>query len=145
MSHKNKKNKIKPSSQLPTSSLNAAPKQINTPVRVSFEHIAPGGSHCISLCERDELKEIADCLRQLTILTWSQILQQGGRRGQKVGLAWTPYNDAILRTVTRPQRLDRAVGIGAIRASQAIRVFGGYNNQIFYVLWFDRNHEIVPA
>lgn len=122
-----------------------APKQINTPVTLSFEHVQPGAKHCLSLCLKDELKDISDCLRQLTTLTWQMILEQGGKGpGHKKGLAYTNYPDRVLRTVTRPTRLSPEVGIGAVRASRGSRVFGAYKDHVFYVLWFDRTHEIVP-
>jgi hypothetical protein len=146
MSHK--RGKIQPSKTLATDSLNNKPeKLINTPVALSFKHIADGGSeHCISNCVKDQLLEIGDCLRQLTTLSWNQILQQGGKGGpNKTGLAYTTYQDSALRTVKRPPQLAADMKIGAVRASQAFRIFGSYKDHVFYVLWFDRQHKIVPV
>jgi hypothetical protein len=141
-----KKNPIQPSWKLVKDSQQNPPKQINTPVTLSFEHVAPGSQHCISECTKDELKDILDCLRQLTTLTWNQILQQRGNSpGHRKGLAFTTYPDTALRTVTRPIRFAQEIAIGAVRASRGGRVFGGYKSHVFYVLWFDRSHQIVPA
>ena len=144
MSH-HRKYDIRPSKQLESNSLKNLPTPMQMPVTLSFIYVKPGDLHCICLCQKDELKEISNCFRKLTTLTWTQVLQQGGKHGNKTGLGYTVYDDSDLRTVKRPAGLSQEIAIGAVRASQKSRVFGGHKNHIFYVLWFDRNHEIVPV
>jgi hypothetical protein len=85
-----------------------------------------------------------DCLRKLTTMTWHQVLDTGGKGGNKHGLGHTPYNDHTLKGAKRPSGISEDLKISAVRASQKYRVYGFYLNHIFYILWFDRNHEIVP-
>ncbi|MCI0681368.1 MAG: hypothetical protein L0Y71_04625 [Gemmataceae bacterium] len=122
------------------------PKRIQTPVSVSFRHVVqPGDAFCLSTLGQDEVREVVDCLRQLNTLTWQQILQQSGKGPRKAGLAYTLYPDHALRGVSRPAVISPDIRIAAVRASQKIRVFGVYIEHVFHILWFDRNHEIVPA
>jgi hypothetical protein len=120
-------------------------KQINTPASVSFQFIDPGGTFCLSHCTQDEIRQISDCFRLLTTQPWTTVLSSGGKGGRKTGLGYTLYQDHALRNVSRPQNMSEDIRIAAVRASRKIRVFGGYSNHIFYILWFDRSHEIVPA
>lgn len=86
-----------------------------------------------------------DSLRILTTLTWQQVLQSGGKGPNKAGLAYTVYSDDALKGAKRPARLSPDVQIAALRAGQKARVFGAYFEHVFYALWFDPNHKIVPA
>ncbi len=139
---KKKKQAIDPGRELPKDSrANPPVKSIRTPVSLSFRHADVGGTFCLSKCETKDVKEVVDCLRQLTTLDWWQVLQQGGKPGQKVGLGYTAYDDGDLKGAKRPPQISPDVQIAGVRASQRCRVFGAY---VDYVLWFDRDHEIVP-
>ncbi len=138
-----RKRRIKERERLPEALL---PKRIQTPVSVSFRHVVqPGDRFCLSTFHHDEVREVVDCLRQLNTLTWQQVLQQSGKGPHKAGLAYTLYPDHALQRVSRPSIISPEIRIAAIRASQKIRVFGVYIEHVFYILWFDRNHEIIPA
>jgi len=121
------------------------PHRLHTPVGLSFSRVVPGKDFCLSICEVDEVREYVDCLRQLTTLTWQQVLETAGKGKNKAGLAYTPYSDSALRRVTRPAWLSEDVRIAAVRASQTMRLFGVYIDHTFYVLWFDRDHAIVAG
>ena len=117
--------------------------RLDTPVTLSFQHRHDGNDFCLHFCNQAEVKQIVDAFWKLTTLSWRQVLQQGG--GNKTGLACTLYEDEALRKVTRPAWLSDDVKIAAGRASRKIRIFGAYVDHVFYVIWFDRNHEIVPV
>ena len=121
------------------------PSRMHTPIGVSFRRVDPGADFCLSECTRDEVREYIDALRQLTTLTWQQVLETGGKGRNKAGLAFTPYADSDLRRVTRPAWLSEDVRISAVRASQRSRIFGIYLEHTFYILWFDRGHDIVKV
>lgn len=134
--------KIKPSRKLEDSP--RPEKKIHQPVGISFRYVCAGADYCLSKFEADDVREVMDCLRQLTTLTWMQVLQQGGKGENKTGLGYTPYADEILKHVSRPKNLSPDVSIAGIRASQRLRIFGAYQDHVFYLLWFDRDHSIVP-
>jgi hypothetical protein len=138
--------KIRPTLPLQTNSLKNVPvKPIHTPVRLSFEYIQAGKNFCLSNSEKSEVKDVMDCLRQLTSLSWYNVLNTGGKHGNKDGLGHTPYKDHELRCTKRPAALSPDIQISAVRASKKYRVFGCYFEHVYYLLWFDRNHEIVPS
>jgi hypothetical protein len=117
---------------------------MSEPVSVSFRYVEVGKRHCLSHCTQDEVRHYKNCLRILTTLPWKDVLASGGHGENKAGLSHTPYKDYVLTGVRRPQTLSRDLGISAVRATQKARLFGAYGDGIYYILWFDRNHEIVP-
>jgi hypothetical protein len=79
----------------------------------------------------------------LTTMTWQQVISSGGRPGNKVGLGYTPYEDHKVKP-GRPGCVPTGSPIVGVRASRKMRLFGFYFEHVFYVLWFDRKHEISP-
>jgi hypothetical protein len=115
-------------------------------VSVSFRYTEPRGKFCLNQCGRHEVKGYESCLQKLTDRTWAEILETGGKH-KKTGLAYTKYRDSDLHKVRRPSDLSKELAISAVRASEKARLFGVYvyDEGVYYVLWFDRNHEIVPC
>ena len=146
MNRHRKNRRIAPSQKQPEDSRSQPPsKRISTPVTLSYQYVEPGGQFCLSHCEMNDVKETADCLRQLTTKSWQEVLSTGGKGGRKQGLGFTPYQDSALRHVQRPARLDPTIRIAAVRATQKMRIFGAYLDHVFYLIWFDPGHKIVPA
>ena len=136
---------IKPSKPLILDSRLVKPERIHVPVSVSFRHAVCGGDFCLSSSTPDEVRGVIDCLRQLTTMTWYDVLRSGGKGGGKAGLGYEAYSDSALKRASRPDFLSKELKISGIRASQKYRVFGFYHDHIFHILWFDRNHDIVPV
>jgi hypothetical protein len=143
MSRDKYKSGVKPTQVLEQSPSPATPG--SRLVSVSYRYIKVGDRYCLSQCKRDEVKAYKSCLQKLTSRTWSQVLETGGRSGTKTGLAHTNYQDSVLRKVTRPRELSQELKISAVRASEEARLFGAYGDGVYYVLWFDPHHEIVPV
>ena len=80
----------------------------------------------------------------MTTMSQVELFKTGGSRGNKVGLGFTYYEDHALRKVTRPPQMDKTVRIAGVRVTGKFRLFGGVQDRVFYTLWFDPNHEIVP-
>lgn len=114
-------------------------------VNLSFEYYEPGGDFCLSRCSKDEIRGYKDCVRKLSSMEWNEVLRSSGKGENKAGLAFTPYSDNALKGVTRPSRIDPGLQICAVRASGKMRLFGFRIRQTYYILWYDRNHEIVPT
>lgn len=112
------------------------------PVGISFKHADTGGKFCLSGCSQDEVRGVVNCLRKMTTMTRLELTTSGGY--PKTGLAYTLYPDDALK-VKRPAGVDPGHRIAGVRASERFRVFGFLSEQIFYVLWFDREHAIVPS
>lgn len=139
------KRRIKPAQPLPADARDARPtERIHLPVSVSFRYAETKGRYSLVKAETREWRDVIDCLRQLTTMTWRQVQTTGGKGGQKQGLGYTPYKDSDLKGVNRPQRLSPDLGIFSVRASRATRLFLAYDDHITYLLWFDRRHRIAP-
>ena len=80
----------------------------------------------------------------LSSMTWQQVREQGGR-GSKVGLGFTDYEDHLITGARRPANISPELGISGIRAGSKLRLFGVKIEQVFHILWFDREHSIVPG
>ena len=71
-----------------------------------------------------------DSLRMLTSMTWQQVRGQGGKPGNKTGLAFTQYPDSSLN-VARPSSVSTELAIARFRAGSAWRIFGVVDNNVF--------------
>lgn len=139
---KNKKDKnITPFGHLPSDSRQNPPtaKPINEPIRISFEHIHGYKNYCLSRCDRAEIKDIMDALRQITTLGWNDVRNSGGRPGNKEGLGYTPYPTLNHQLPAQMSNMTMA----GIRANSRVRILGFHYKQVFYLLMFNRDHSHV--
>lgn len=138
--------KPKPGRKPEFDSRQTPPKPIHTKVVVSFELYEHGGPYCLCHCDPDQTRTYLSCFRQLTSRTWQQ-LREGGTKDPtaKTGLNPTRYTVTDLKGVECPAQLSRDVTLLGVRASARMRLFGATVEGVFYVLWFDRDHEIVPV
>jgi len=139
---------IQASQPLPSDSRSTRPTPAapdgKIPLAICFKHTEFKGQYCLGHCTTIEAKAAVECFRKLLAMTYGDAYKQGGGR-IKTGLALTYYTDDALRHVSRPAEISEDVRIAGIRASDKFRIFGAVMKQTFYVLWFDRNHEIVPV
>lgn len=114
-------------------------------VTLSLKYCTTSGKCCFKDCDAQELKGVLDCFRKLTSMSWQDVLKQGGKRGNKTGLAYTLYEDSALKGVKRPPSIDSEFRISSLRVSDKFRIFGVYAEHVYHPIWFDRNHEICPS
>jgi len=81
----------------------------------------------------------------MTTMSRIDLFKTGGKNGNKAGLGFTKYPDGQLRKVKRPPNMDVNIDIYGVRAGQKFRILGGFSENIFFLLWFDPNHKIIPA
>jgi hypothetical protein len=132
----------KPQPSKPQATSGAPHKLIHAPVTLSFQYIRVEQRYCLSECEKAELRGVVDCLRLASGKTLMQLLAQGGKPGHKSGLAFTRYPDHQITKVSRPQQISPDVRFSSVRAGDGFRIYGFLIEHVFYVMWFDRNHEI---
>ena len=142
----NKKRKIPKYLITPSEALDMHPKpsesHISDIATISFRYVAVGGTYCLSLCDRNEVRAYKDLLRRLTSTAWSNVLQSSTKnKSQKTGFHYEPFKDSDLR-VARPGNLGEDLTISSIRASGKWRLYGAYCKGVYYVLWFDAKHSI---
>lgn len=117
--------------------------RLHTPVTVSFLYYEVGGKFCLSACQKDEIESALDALHRLAQISWQDVQRSGG--GHKTGFRYTIYDDNALTGVRRPSNLSNDMNIIGLASSQKGRFFGVYIDHVFYLLWFDPNHKIVPV
>jgi len=106
-------------------------------IMLSFRYFTPGRRFCITDCHGEELNRIIRKLTLLCGMTWNQA-------HENQGLELRPVPDERLRHVTRPANLSPDIPIFKITVSGPFRVFGARSGATFFLLWFDRRHEIDP-
>ena len=111
---------------------------------VSFEKYSKGGDYCLSECEQRAVRGFADGLRILCSLTRQDLMLQSSKGPGKRGLNPTPYPDHAL-TAKRPNTIPTDSRIIGMRAGDDDRMFGYFVENVFFILWFDSHHRIVPV
>lgn len=108
-----------------------APK-VKHPV-FSFRHTS--SNHCLlSDWQGTELLELIDTFKKMESLTWNEVLTHKGLQ----------YKVIDKHSRALPPEVSKDVSICEIRICQRKRVFGYRIDDVFRVIWFDRNHEICP-
>jgi len=106
---------------------------------------------CFSVWEKDELKTFSEFISSLRRRTWRQVLETSGKRENKVGLAYTPYDITTTKNgaeehlkVVREQIGDD-ITFFELRVSQKIRVHGFRAKAAFFLVLLDREHRVFPS
>lgn len=141
MPDKNKKRRIKepvkkrkghqriPEPQLVESTFNSFPN-------ISFFHLCERNGQLHDL-RRQDLKQLANFLRRLSAMTWSQIRTSDGIKMKKI--------PRYSLTYPVPPSVSEEEEIFELRVSQEHRLWGFQHNGTFYVIWFDPTHAVCPA
>jgi hypothetical protein len=138
--------KPKPTRPLDKSGKNLVPQPPkDETVKVSFRHYDAGGPHCLMHCNPDEVRLFLDCFRRLSSMSFYDVLQSGRKGAGKTGLNHTNYDDSAFQGATRPVTIPRDVRLCGMRAGSDRRVFGFFHERVFYVLWFDPAHRLIPS
>lgn len=104
--------------------------------KLSFEHINKAKSFDLISDKNDE-NEFLNSFNMFSGLPWSDIIAQGGKGENKVGLAYSKYH--------KPQTFSSynlSSIIDKFRCSQKFRAFGYRKDDNFYVLEFDLTHHL---
>lgn len=128
------KNAIQASRPTPGGPIEVPTEQPSPKVNISFEYIKAGDTLCLSRCDSEDVKRVADCLRKMCSLTWLGLSSSDGLRYKEIP-------DTSLR-FDRPDHVDKALPFTEVRFSQKGRVWGVRSGGSFHVVWFDPNHEV---
>jgi hypothetical protein len=112
---------------------------LETPIRFSFKFCSVGGKYCTTKLEKEEFKKLYDRLGHFEDMTWRQVLNIPHEKGISAE-SKSSYNHKYLKTVS-----DKFSSFGHFRVngtSKAFRVFGGQQNDLFYILVLDREGDL---
>lgn len=93
-------------------------------------------SHCISRCTKDERAALAETLRKLSSMTWSD-LRSAPRHGlgyEKIGRS--SFQASIPATITED------VDLLAFRFCGKAPIVGYRMERVFHVVWVDRSFDV---
>lgn len=82
--------------------------------------------------QKNELKALLKCFKKMEKLTWCSIRRDTGLRMTK------------LKNVDPPLHVSPEVDLYEIRVTQEQRIHGYLIENIFYLVWFDRDHSVCP-
>ena len=101
----------------------------------SFEHCCDK-HYTVRDLVAGEFKALHKQLQLMSRMDWRTI------RAHR-GLEYSPANESCIR-VPKPQSVPDDCSIDYFRVNQKFRVYGYRAQNLFYFIWFDRNHEILP-
>lgn len=104
-------------------------------VLFSLEHIQ--SSHCLSNCERDEKAAFADALFKRRTLTWQELYQtqRHGLGSEKI------HRNAIKAPIPSCVTAD-VEDFLALRFNSKAPMVGFRSQNIYYILWIDRDFTL---
>lgn len=114
------------------------------PLSISLKYYDPK-HECLSAWQAADLRAFSSTVEKLRAQTWIQVLQSGGRSGQKVGLGCTKHRDS--RRLPRfrwADKISRDLDFYELRVTERARIHGFNVGAVFFVTWLDRNHQIYP-
>ena len=102
--------------------------------RLAFSSVC--NSHClISEWYDDELITLINCFKNLESKTWLEIKDDNG-------LNYEPKVKHI--DIQRPQTLPPDANLSSLRVNKKSRLYGYRTQDVFNIIWFDKNHVVCP-
>ena len=98
---------------------------------------------CFSEWTPDELRAFSAFCGRLSLMTWQQIIESGGR--QKTGVGYTQIDRARLPNTDFLDSLSEDISWIELRVTLEARVFGFRAGQAFFLVFLDRTHDIFPG
>jgi hypothetical protein len=118
-----------------------APNADSLKALLSFELFKSPKAEPESL-SKEQVRSFFAFMRKVTERTWIQILQSGGKQGDKAGLGYTALSN-------NPLSNHPGVGpdetVSEMRVTQTFRVFGVRRGQAYFLLCLDPDHEMFPG
>lgn len=98
-------------------------------ILISFEY-CDDRKHCLCELNKNELKEITKTFKILNTNSWLEARQHTGLQIK------------ALKDINPPSYISEDVKLNEIRFNQKGRLHGFHMDGIYYVIWFDKNHEV---
>lgn len=93
--------------------------------------------YCISKCNKNEKAAFADTMRKLSELTWTRIASE-----PKHGLGYEKIPKGILKGKVPKNISPDVMKFVVFRFHTQAAMVGYRDNNIFHVIWFDRNFTL---
>lgn len=101
----------------------------------SFRHVCD--NHCLlSDWQGNELIELISTLKTMETLTWNQLVTN-----RHSGLDYRKENNYAKPL---PPRVSPDIDVCRVKVCERKRLWGYRAGNVFRIMWFDRNHEVIP-
>jgi hypothetical protein len=105
-----------------------------------FRYIDVGGQWCWTKLKDTTLSKVLQKLSDFETMTWKEIL---GKRHHH--LSWDSLSPEAQKRIRELDILDYADYIYSLAIEGKPRVIGLLRDHIFYILWWDPDHEVCPS
>lgn len=78
---------------------------------------------------KDDLKEFISFAKLFEKLQWRVIKTHGGLKYEQIS------------ELRKPDAIEKDITLSSMRVSQKFRIIGYRQEEFFYIVWFDKNHE----
>ena len=79
--------------------------------------------------KQDELKEFIKFAKKVENMEWKNIKKDKGLRYE------------TLKGIDKPDNISKDITIRSMRLSKKFRILGYRQDEYFYIIWFDNNHD----
>lgn len=127
------KPKVYKQSKIPSSAIKPARDYNQSYGRFAFRSTCE--NHCL-LADwgKPELSELIKCFKKFEKLQWKEIIKDSGFQ----------YESPKQVAIKPPSTLPPDASLDSIRVNQRMRLFGYRTQDIFNIIWFDKDHMVCP-
>lgn len=101
-----------------------------------FGFLSVCDNHCLlSEWHGSELSELIGCFKKVERTIWKNILKDDG----------LDYKRHHHINLPLPKNFPPDATLDSIRVNQKMRLYGYRLNDVFYIVWFDREHLVCPV
>jgi len=98
------------------------------------------GRYCLHHCEKDDIRRLVKVFGRMEKMTWLDVWKSDG-------LHYEHHDSTTLRAPIQAALVDLLppdVGLDSFRVTLEFRIYGYRVHDSFYVVWFDRAHDVCP-
>ena len=132
MSKRNKKTKIaqtKKSRRVTEKAFELKLNKASEQVTISFEY-CDDNNYCLSKLNKNELKDVITTFKKLNSVSWIDAWKHNGLQIK------------VLKNIDPPPNISKEVKLNEIRFNQKGRLHGYHMEGVYYIIWFDKDHEV---
>lgn len=101
-----------------------------------------GDYQCFSELDKADLKGFTDSIRKLSQMNWVELKKQAGKGKSKSGFAPTQIPREQLPQRSVLDKISEEINFLELRLSQKARMFGFRSGAAFFLVFFDKDHNI---
>lgn len=98
---------------------------------------------CFSAWSSQEMKQFSDFIEKLRQMKWADIYRTGGKLGYKTGLGYSLIDRKNYPKNALLDKVSADISFFELRVNQTMRVHGFRCLDAFYLVYLDRNHDLI--